>query len=84
MGIELGRNARGFDGAPMLQRSAFLEGSRCSPGIRFLSEAAEGLETSFGGLLNNIAGFGGDVSPDALLVAAWFKPLSLVSTFSFS
>jgi hypothetical protein len=77
--MDVGRKFRDLSGVPGLQVSTFLEYSRGSPGALNLSGPAAALSTSDDGFLNSGAELDGDVSPDALAMPAWLRPLLLVS-----
>ena len=77
--MDVGRKFRDLKDVPAFQDSTFLEYSRSSPGALILSGPAAGLRTSDDAFLNNGAELDGDVSPDALLMPAWLRPLLLIS-----
>jgi hypothetical protein len=70
---------RDLNEAPAFQESAFVGYSRCSPGALVLSVPAAELRSSDDEFLNKGAEPDGDVSPDALAMPAWLRPLLEVS-----
>lgn len=80
---EVGRKVRGLNGetALALQASTILEGSRCSSTAFDLLGPATGLTSSADWFLNSTKEEDGDVSPEALLMPAWLRPLDFKSVF---
>ena len=73
---EVGGKFRGLNGEPVaFHASTVLEGSRCSSRGLDLSWPATGLISSVDLVLNSTEDDDGDVSPEALLMPSWLRPL---------
>lgn len=77
--MDVVRRFRDRKGVPAFQESAFFDVSRSSPGALGLSGPIAGFSPSEDAFLNSGAEVEGDVSPDALLLPAWLRPLLFVS-----
>jgi hypothetical protein len=69
------RKFRGLKEGPAFQDSTFLEYSRSSPGALTMSGPAARLRTSDDEFFNSGAELDGEISPDALAMPAWLRPL---------